>query len=201
MIEQNPYLPKQMNGAIVNSVMNALDNELVEADNIIDYLYSLSIETAQETELENIGRIIGYPRPLVPEGFEQENLFIFVNLPMTPDETIGFSELETEIGGQLSSLESSQTNYMSLGMYRKFLDKIAYIKRYGITLYSVDMIAKLISDNYTLSYDENKDIVITFEQSIGYKNVWILSNLFYRLATAPQVIIKSADNIVDDEDE
>jgi hypothetical protein len=86
-------------------------------------------------------------------------------------------------------------------MYRKFLDKIAYIKRYGITLYSVDMIAKLISDNYTLSYDENKDIVITFEQSIGYKNVWILSNLFYRLATAPQVVIKSADNIVDDEDE
>jgi hypothetical protein len=63
------------------------------------------------------------------------------------------------------------------------------------------MIAKLISDNYTLSYDENKDIVITFEQSIGYKNVWILSNLFYRLATAPQVVIKSADNIVDDEDE
>ena len=194
MIEQSPYLPKQMNGAVVNGVMAGLENELAEANSIIDYLYSLSIATAQETELENIGLIVGYPRPLVPEGFEQENLFIFTNLPMQQDNTIGFSEISSDVGGRLSSLEASQTNYMSLSMYRKFLDKIAYIKRYGITLYSVDMIAKLITDNYTLTYDENKDLVINFGENIGYKNVWVLTNLFYRLATSPQVIIMNDIN-------
>lgn len=194
MIEQSPYLPKQMNGAVVNGVMAGLENELAEANSIIDYLYSLSIATAQETELENIGLIVGYPRPLVPEGFEQENLFIFTNLPMQQDNTIGFSEISSDVGGRLSSLEASQTNYMSLSMYRKFLDKIAYIKRYGITLYSVDMIAKLITDNYTLTYNENKDLVINFGENIGYKNVWVLTNLFYRLATSPQVIIMNDMN-------
>jgi len=194
MIEQSPYLPKQMNGAVVNGVMTGLENELAEANSIIDYLYSLSIATAQETELENIGLIIGYPRPLVPEGFEQENLFIFTNLPMQQDNTIGLSEISSDVGGRLSSLEASQTNYMSLSMYRKFLDKIAYIKRYGITLYSVDMIAKLITDNYTLTYNENKDLVINFGENIGYKNVWVLTNLFYRLATSPQVIIMNDIN-------
>lgn len=194
MIKQSPYLPKQMNGAVVNGVMAGLENELAEANSIIDYLYSLSIATAQETELENIGLIVGYPRPLVPEGFEQENLFIFTNLPMQQDNTIGFSEISSDVGGRLSSLEASQTNYMSLSMYRKFLDKIAYIKRYGITLYSVDMIAKLITDNYTLTYNENKDLVINFGENIGYKNVWVLTNLFYRLATSPQVIIMNDMN-------
>lgn len=194
MIEQSPYLPKQMNGAVVNGVMAGLENELAEANSIIDYLYSLSIATAQETELENIGLIVGYPRPLVPEGFEQENLFIFTNLPMQQDNTIGFSEISSDVGGRLSSLEASQTNYMILSMYRKFLDKIAYIKRYGITLYSVDMIAKLITDNYTLTYNENKDLVINFGENIGYKNVWVLTNLFYRLATSPQVIIMNDMN-------
>jgi hypothetical protein len=194
MIEQSPYLPKQMNGAVVNGVMAGLENELAEANSIIDYLYSLSIATAQETELENIGLIVGYPRPLVPEGFEQENLFIFTNLPMQQDNTIGFSEISSDVGGRLSSLETSQTNYMNLSMYRNFLDKIAYIKRYGITLYSVDMIAKLITDNYTLTYNENKDLVINFGENIGYKNVWVLTNLFYRLATSPQVIIMNDMN-------
>lgn len=194
MIEQSPYLPKQMNGAIVNGVMAGFENELAEANSIIDYLYSLSIATAQETELENIGLIVGYPRPLVPDGFEQENLFIFTNLPMQQDNTIGFSNISSDVGGRLSSLEASQTNYMSLSMYRKFLDKIAYIKRYGITLYSVDMIAKLITDNYTLTYNENKDLVINFGENIGYKNVWVLTNLFYRLATSPQVIIMNDMN-------
>ena len=194
MIEQSPYFPKQMNGAVVNGVMAGLENELAEANSIIDYLYSLSIATAQETELENIGLIVGYPRPLVPEGFEQENLFIFTNLPMQQDNTIGFSDISSDVGGRLSSLEASQTNYMSLSMYRKFLDKIAYIKRYGITLYSVDMIAKLITDNYTLTYNENKDLVINFGENIGYKNVWVLTNLFYRLATSPQVIIMNDMN-------
>ena len=76
---------------------------------------------------------------------------------------------------------------MSLSLYRKFLDKVAYIKRYGITLYAVDAIAKSISNRYTISYDEFGDISLTFLENIGYKNMWILTSLFSRFCTVPQV--------------
>ena len=193
-IKQSPYLPKQMNGSLVNGVMQTLDGRLSAADSIIDYLYNLSIESAQQTELENIGCIVGFPRPLVPEGFEQENVFILTPLPMEQDMSIGFSAVLGEIGGRLTSIETSDTDYMELGMYRKFLDKVAYIKRYGVTLYSVDKIAELIDDDYTIEYTENADLQVTFAKNIGFKNVWILTNLFYRLATEPQIIIISGNN-------
>ena len=191
MIEQSRYLPKQMTGPVVNSVMAGLEKRLEDADIIEDYLYGLSIETAQETELENIGRIIGYPRPLVPESFAQENLFLFTTTDVLTDISIGFSRVGGEVGGRLSTVKSSRTDYMNLDLYRKFLDKVAYIKRYGITIYSLDMIAKLIDDEYTIEYDENADITISFERNIGYKNLWILQSLFNRLAIMPSVTVYS----------
>lgn len=106
---------------------------------------------------------------------------------MEQDIASGFSEIDSELGGRLTSVQSSDTNYMSLGLYRKFLDKVAYIKRYGITLYSVDQIAKLIDNDYTITWDEYENIELTFNNPIGFKNLWILSNLFYRFATIPQV--------------
>ena len=194
MIEQSKYLPKQMNGPVVNSVMAGLEDRLNDADAICNYLYGLSILTAQETELESIGCLVGYPRPLVPEGFTDEDeggFFIFTDLPMVQNITKGFSEVDSEVGGQLSTIAQSKTGYMALGLYRKFLDKVAYIKRYGVTIYSVDMIAKLFTDDYTITYTENQDIELTFNSNIGYKNVWILTNLFNRFATIPQVLISS----------
>lgn len=189
-IEKSPYLPKQMNGPVVNSVMSAMEEQLENTKFIENYLYTLKISTAQETELENIGRIIGYPRPLVPEGLNQENLLIFTHLPQEIDETIGFGTIGEETGGRFSTVEPGESNYMALGLYRKFLEKVAYIKRYGITIYAVDNIARLIARNYTISWNETtQDIEIHFQNAIGYQNVWILSELFYRLATAPQVII------------
>ena len=193
MIEQSKYLPKQMNGAVIKSYMNAMENELKDSDTICDYLHGLSIITAQETELESIGKLIGYPRPLVPQGFEQENVFIFTETCYS-DSEIGFSATNSEVGGRFVTTGLSASNYMSLGLYRKFLDKIAYIKRYGVTLYSIDMIAKLITDNYTISYDENNDILLYFGEYIGFQNMWLLSNLFYKFVTLPQVYIRTAED-------
>lgn len=192
MIEQSKYLPKQMNGPVINSVMQGLEDRLKDSKAIEEYLYNLSINTAQETELENIGRLVGYPRPLVPVGFEQDSVFLFTQLPFYQQNDIGFSEVGGEVGGRLTGQDASETNYMNLGLYRKFLDKVAYIKRYGVTLYSVDMIAKLIDDDYTIEYDENKDINLTFSNNIGFQNLWILSSLFLKLATSPQIIVTTA---------
>ena len=70
-IEPNKHYPRQMNGPVISANGMALDSRFEDANAIQDYLYDLSIATAKETELENIGRIIGYPRPIVPEGFNQ----------------------------------------------------------------------------------------------------------------------------------
>lgn len=190
-MEQSKYLPKQMNGPVVNSIMEGLEKRLADSIGIENYLYNLSIESAQETELENIGRIVGYPRPLVPIGFEQENVFLFTDLPFYQQAVIGFSQVSGEVGGRLTGQDASESNYMNLGLYRKFLDKVAYIKRYGVTLYSVDQIAKLIDDAYTIDWNEDKDLVVTFANPIGFQNLWILSSLFLKLATSPQIIIKT----------
>lgn len=192
MIPQSKYLPKQMTGPVLNAEKAGLENRLFDAKAIEEYLYNLSIQSAEETELENIGRIVGYPRPLVPEGFTDEsNLFLFWSLPLEQIPLIGFSEVGSEIGGRLSTTRESQTGYMSLGLYRTFLDKVAYIKRYGVTLYAVDQIARLIDKDYTIEWNEDKDIVVTFEKYIGFQNLWILSQLFLRIATSPQIVIYS----------
>lgn len=192
MIEQSKYMPKQMTGPILNAAKAGIDDRMSDAIAIENYLYSLSIQTAEKTELENIGKLVGYPRPLVPEGFADEaNLFLFWNLPLEQIALIGFSQVDSDVGGRLSTIKESQTGYMNLGLYRTFLDKVAYIKRYGVTLYAVDQIARLIDDDYSISWNENKDIVVTFARYIGFQNLWILSQLFLRIATSPQIIIYS----------
>lgn len=189
MITQTQHYPKQMNGPVISAFGEAQCNEKKGAEAVIDYLYGLSINTAKETELENIGRIIGYPRPLVPEGFNEENIMLLGDLPLAQDPLIGLSTINSEVGGQLSTVERSETGFMSLGMYRKFLKNVAYIKRYGITLYAIDQIASLFANDYTITWTENGDINLHYAETIGYKNIWILTQLFYRMATAPQLIV------------
>lgn len=192
MIEPSKYYARQMNGPVISANAAALELELADAKAIEHYLYTLSIDTAKETELENIGRIIGYLRPLVPEGFDSENVLLLGNLPLVQDAETGLSTVGSQIGGQLSTIQLSDTNYMSLGLYRKFLKAMAELKRYGITLKSVDFIASTISHDYDIEWDEDtQDLIIYFHDNIGFKNIWILTQLFYRIATEPQVLVVS----------
>lgn len=190
-IEPNRLYPRQMNGPVISANGKALDAEFSDAEAIENYLYNLSIDTANDTELDNIGLLIGYPRPVVPEGFNAENILLLGTLPLQSDSQIGLSEVGTEIGGELSTVVPDETNYMNTGTYRKFLKSIAVLKRYGITLKSVDLIAKNITLNYELNFTADGDISIDFQEDIGFKNIWILTQLFYRIATEPQVLITS----------
>lgn len=187
----NEYLPKQFNGAVINAVAKAIENEFSDAEAITNYLHGLRINTAQATELENIGCILGYPRPLVPEGLNEDGLFIFGGIPIEEDPESGFADIAGTIGGKLGSTEPEPGNYLLLGLYRQFLEWVAYIKRYGLTLFSVDRIAYIVDHNYTLEYDEYGDIILTFNVNIGYKMLWLITNLFERFAVMPQVKIRT----------
>lgn len=192
-ITPNRLYPAQMNGPVISANGMAVDAGFEEAEAIEKYLYELSIDKADETELENIGLIIGYPRPLVPEGFNSENVLLLGPLPLESDPDIGLASVEHMVGGELSSIITSETNYMGLGNYRKILKAVAYVKRYGITLKVIDQIAATISNNYEISWEENADVLITFNENIGFKNIWLLTQLFYRIATTPQILIQSTE--------
>lgn len=183
--------PRQMNGPIISAYKEAFEREFVQAEGIQEYLYNLKIDTAQETELENIGRLVGYVRPVVPEGFNLENIMLLGTVPIATDEMIGLATVGSSVGGVLSTVAESETDFMALGTYRLFLKSVAKLKRYGITLSSVDEIVNQISNNYNISWDENKDIRVHFSENIGYKNIWVLTQLFFRVATSPQVLITS----------
>ena len=197
-IEPNRLYPRQMNGPVISANGMAVDSRFDDAKAIEDYLYNLSIDTADDTELDNIGLIIGYPRPVVPQGFASENILIlgtyYEESPyVQSDSKIGLAEAGTELGGELSTIVPDNTNYMGTTTYRAFLKSVAVLKRYGVTLKSVDMIAKNMSLNYELQYadDGTGDIKISYNEDIGFKNIWILTQLFYRIATEPQVLIQS----------
>lgn len=195
MINQGEFLPKQMNGIVVNSFAQSLDDEFSASEKICDYLHNLSIITANDDELDSIGCIIGYPRPLVPQGFAEENLLILGNIPLQTDIKNGLAKAGQSVGGLLTTALPTINSYkLDSGLYRKFLERIAIIKRYGITLSSVDGIASLINKDYEIYFDKNSDIVINYNKPIGYKNVWILTNLFYRFCTIPQVIVTTGAN-------
>lgn len=164
------YYPSQMNGKVISSFGEAQERQLNDAESIQEYLYRLSIDTANETEIENIGRIIGYMRPLVPQGFNAENIFLLGGLPLEIDESIGLAQSYATTGGRLSTVTKTQTGFMELGLYRQLLKSIAVLKRYGITLKSVDMIASVINKEYSIEFDENADIVVRYKNPIGYKN-------------------------------
>ena len=191
MIPVNRYYPAQINGSVISAFGAAINDEFAEAELIQNYLYKLSIDTADEKELESIGRIIGYIRPLVPEGFNAENILLLGTLPLETDLSIGLSTVGDNLGGQLSTISYTDTDFMDLGIYRKFLKSIAVLKRFGITLASVDKIVSIASKQYTIDFDENCDIVVHFTNDIGYKNTWILTQIFYRTTTSPQVLITS----------
>ena len=112
-------------------------------------------------------------------------------LPLETDIKIGLATVGGNLGGQLTTIAKTETGFMDLGTYRKFLKSIAVLKRYGVTLASVDKIVSVVSKNYTINFDDNKDIVVKFEKEIGYKNIWILTQIFYRVTTSPQVLITS----------
>ena len=186
-IPQSKYVPRQMNGPIINAYAAAQEAESTEAQAITDYLHDLTLNNEQETELENIGRLIGFPRPIVPEGFNSSDIFLFTVPPVEINPEIGFSDLTGPGGMLVSTDDDPQGTKIDLGLYRKVLKVIARIKRYGVTIKNIDDIVSEFSTDYTISWEDDHDIRVFFNTSIGYKNLWVLTQVFGRVCTQPQV--------------
>ncbi len=193
------YISKQFAGPIIQGFSNAVEDFFnTKFMPTINYFMSLSIDSANEKHTEMIGKLLGFPRPLV-----QKDLFDTTKLRFTVsyyhDEDTGFAltygSAGTADGGILSEVSAlSTTVYMDLPTYKSILKIIAKARnnnaRKSISL--IDAVCHAVAQEhpYTIEWvDSNKNILITFTTLRAY-SVYIIGYILTALFdTMPSIII------------
>jgi hypothetical protein len=85
----NSYLNKQLNGAYPQATIDGIENSFKASDTLINYIYNIDIDSAAEVEIEAIGKLIGFPRPLIPNEYLTNNSLVFYSFDNFPQ----YSEL------------------------------------------------------------------------------------------------------------
>jgi hypothetical protein len=190
----NDFLCKRLNGPYAQSTINGIQSSYEDTYALINYFYNLSIDTANEKELEEIGKIIGLLRPFVPSEYIIDNAFIFFGIQQSGarifDVNHGFSSLEhPENGGRLVSVNSA-TIKLPLDIYRQILKKFAYIKYNGLTFTSLDYLLSISGANYEFSWNEFHDIVITIDSAVSVIFLYMYRKIFEFFATQPLILLQ-----------
>ena len=205
------YLNYHFTGNFLTSIENGIEGSYNATLELTDYLTNLSIDNAQEKELEDIGLWIGYPRPYIPSEFLTNNAFLFDSLssrtalpalpaaiPMSLDHHIysplhGFSGLSDPLdGGRFISVLETETK-LPLAIYAAILKIIAFIKYNGWTMLALDKMFYLAGLSYTFSWDINNDIVLTYTplDTISPIYVFIFEQIIAMFETLPRITIVS----------
>ena len=193
------YISKQFAGPIVQGFSNAVESFFnTKFMPTINYFKSLSIDSANEKHTETIGKLIGFPRPLIQKELLDATLFKFT-VSYYHDVDIGFAltygSAGTTVGGALSTPESaSVTAYMDLSTYKsilKILAKSKYSnKRRSLRL--IDSICHEIAQDktYTIEWtDSNSNILITFTDLKAY-SVYVVGYILNALFdTMPSIVV------------
>lgn len=193
------YISKQFAGPIIQGFSNAVEDFFnTKFMPTINYFMSLSIDSANEKHTEMIGKLLGFPRPLV-----QGDIFDTTKLRFTVsyyhDEDIGFAltygSAGTTDGGILSEVSAlSTTVYMDLPTYKSILKIIAKARnnnaRKSISLIDAVCHAVAQEHTYTIEWvDSNKNILITFTTLRAY-SVYIIGYILTALFdTMPSIIV------------
>lgn len=144
-------LALQFNGPYSQSLMASIQAEIDVRSVIIDYLNSLSIDSAGPTELSTIGGIIGYPWPSAPTGTFEGNAFIFGGSDLFPNlsDIYGFSGASLPgTGGIFTSATPQVGNVIPISFYRLLLSQVAYLKATGLSYEAIDKICFVFGPDY-----------------------------------------------------
>lgn len=185
-------LAYQFSGPYAQTLMSTVQEHMDEYTPILDYFYTLSIDTADTDQLAFIGLIVGYPWPSAPTGIFGDNNFVFGEASSFPvdDPLTGFGNLSGTIGGRFSSSDPTVGNLIPIDSYRALLKQVAYLKFHGLTWVSIINVCKEFGDDFTVGYGTIPgDIYISFITDIGPGNLWLIQNLFDKFTTAPMVFV------------
>ena len=193
------YISKQFAGPIVQGFSDAVESffntTLVPT---INYFASLCISSANEKHTEMIGKLLGFPRPLI-----QKELLDATKLRFTVsyyhDEDIGFAatygSAGTAPGGTFSDTsDASKLIYMDLPTYKGLL-KILATAKYANRRRSLSLIDSIchevaLDKLYTIEWiDNNKNILITFTDLKAY-SVYVIGYILNAIFdTMPSIIV------------
>ena len=186
----NTYIGSQFSGPVIQAMMDAILGSFQDTDDLVNYWKDLDLATAVGGELDFMGALAGFPRPLVPETF-YPGTFEFGDSASFPhfDTTKGLGDSTTPgVGGILGSAISQP---MDDANFRLLIPIAAILKYYGLTIYSVDLLAHWTGVPYTIGFTDgnDEDILLTFATEISTVQIWILTTLFDKYATEPTVVI------------
>lgn len=193
------YISKQFAGSIVQGFSDAVESFFnTKFMPVINYFAALSIDSANEKHTEMIGKLIGFPRPLVQKELLDGTKFKFT-VSYYHDEDIGFSltygSAGTSTGGVLGSLaDAALLVYMDIPTYKSILKIVARAqynnKRRSLSL--IDSICKAVAVDklYTIEWiDSNKNILITFTDLKAY-SVYVVGYILNAIFdTMPSIVV------------
>ena len=185
-------LAYQFSGPYAQTFMETVQEHMDIYKPILEYFYTLSIETADTDQLAFIGQIVGYPWPSAPLGIFGNNNFVFGDAASFPvyDPLTGFGNLTGSIGGRFSSADPTVGNLIPMEQYRLLLTQVAYLKFHGLTWVSIVNICKAFGEDFTIGYGTIPgDIYISFITDIGPGSLWLIQKLFDKFTTAPMVFV------------
>lgn len=193
------YISKQFAGPIVQGFSDAVESFFnTQFMPIINYFATLSITTANEKHTELIGKLLGFPRPLIQKELLDATRFKFTT-NYYRDEDIGFAltygAVGTTAGGALGNVaDVSNLVYMDLATYKSILKILATTKynnrRRSLNL--IDSICHIIAQDklYTITWiDDNKNILVTFTDLKAY-SVYVVGYILNAIFdTMPSIVV------------
>lgn len=154
----NKYLAPQFSGTEVQLLINTICDEYNLPEAIANYFRNINIDNALADDLYNIGLWIGLPWPTADPIIFTDNVFTFGHVEDFPEykPLTGFgSVFNPTIGGLFSSLNPAETERIPIDKYRVLLKAFAYAKYHGITLHTIDVLAKVFSDTYLIGFHDS----------------------------------------------
>ena len=188
-------LHRQLSGPYSDALIFGGNAELNVNDGALTFWRNLSIDSADDARLLQIGYLVGYPWPSAPAGSFDTNNLEFSNdptgaSPPPVDNNKGLgTTLNPAIGGIFQDATVGIGNYIPAAMYRSLLRAVAQIKYNGLSLSRICSLLAFFSNSFAISYDANKDIKAVFSVDIGSGNIWVAQEAFNAVTTAPRILV------------
>jgi hypothetical protein len=200
----NANLAVQFSGPVIQAVIDGLQESHDAQLPLFGYWSTLAIATASSSDgtLDFIGELAGFPRPLVPMEFFSLNMFHLSESALWEQKSslTGLGSVYFPgLGGQLGSVFPSALYQMPDGWYRALIPMAAQLKYYGLTLYTIDLLASFSGTTYLITFDAGvgPDITLTFDTDVGFPTMWLLQELFDKYATGTQIdVVNGKSNLV-----
>jgi len=189
------YISKQFAGAIIQGVSDAIEAFINTVSGVvINYFLTLAISTANSDHSDMIGRLIGFPRPLVQIEL-LDSSFITFSFSYYRDIDVGFAASYDSVGTG-GRFPGGATNLvlLPLATYKAMLRIIATAKRTATNnaMSTIDQVCKYIAEdnNYTIAFTGTRNnILITF-QNVSVYSVYVAGYILnYLFDTEPDITV------------